>query len=242
MKLNITKGGKSTAPKIYVYGREGIGKTTFLTGCPNPLIIDFDGGAERYNVDVLKVSSTVELLAALAELRNSDYRTIGIDTLEALERMLYAEICQHAKTDSIEKALGGYGKGYVAAGETFIKILTALSELIAYRKMPVLLGQCEVKTVSDPEGEFAMFVPRANKHLANKAMEWADIVCFATRELSAATGSGERIMFTAPTKRAMAKSRIPLGERIDLSFAPISKALKQKASTNTETNNDGTQE
>ena len=87
MKLNITKGGKTLAPKIYLYGREGIGKTTFLTGCPNPLVIDFDGGAERYNVDVLKVSSTAELLAVLAELKGTDYRTIGIDTLEAFERL-----------------------------------------------------------------------------------------------------------------------------------------------------------
>jgi hypothetical protein len=70
MKLNITKGGKSLAPKIYIYGREGIGKTTFLTSCPHPLIIDFDGGAERYNVDVLKVSSTSELLDVLLALQS----------------------------------------------------------------------------------------------------------------------------------------------------------------------------
>jgi hypothetical protein len=241
MKLNIIKGGKSLAPKIYIYGREGIGKTTFLTGCPSPLIIDFDGGAERYNVDVLKVSSTNELLAVLSELQSTEYRTIGIDTLEALERMIYAEICHLAKTNSIEKAWGGYGKGYVTAGETLFKILTAFSALIDSRKMPVLIGQCEVKTVPDPEGEFAMFVPRANKHLANKAMEWADIVGFATREKSAATGEGERVLFTAPTKRAIAKSRIFLPEQIDLSFSPIASALKQKASTNTEAN-DGQKE
>ncbi|MDR3182272.1 MAG: ATP-binding protein [Planctomycetaceae bacterium] len=102
----------------------------------------------------------------LAELRTAEYRTIGIDTLEALERMIYSEICRQAKSGSIEKAFGGYGKGYVAAGETTVKILDSLSALIPFRKMPVLLGQCDVKTVSDPEGEFSMFVPRANKNVA----------------------------------------------------------------------------
>ena len=58
MTLNIIKGGQSFAPKIYLYGREGIGKTTFVTTCPNPLVIDFDGGAGRYNVDSLKVTSS----------------------------------------------------------------------------------------------------------------------------------------------------------------------------------------
>jgi hypothetical protein len=250
MKLNITKGGKSVAPKIYLYGREGIGKTTFITKCPNPLIIDFDGGAGRYDIDILKVSSTDELIEVLMEIRKTDYRTVAVDTLEALERLIYTEICRKAKVDSIEKAFGGYGKGYVTAGETMGRILDALSALLALRKMPVVLGQCEVKTVSDPEGEFAMFVPRANKHLSNRVMEWADIVGFATREHSAATGSGNRVMFTAPTKRAIAKSRLTLPEQIELSFAPLSTALKQSKAVNTtettnteeEVNDAGTQE
>jgi hypothetical protein len=71
-----------------------------------------------------------------------------------------------------------------------------------------------------------MFVPRANKNVANKVVEWADIVGFATREHSAATGSGNRVIFTAPTKRATAKSRLALEERMELSFAPIAEALK----------------
>ena len=227
MTLNIIKGGQSFAPKIYLYGREGIGKTTFVTTCPSPLIIDFDGGAGRYNVDSLKVTSTDELLSVLTELRKAEYRTIAIDTLEALERLIYAEICRKGKTDSIEKYGGGFGKGYVTAGEVMGRILDALSALIPLRKMPVVLGQCEVKSLSDPEGEKSMYIPRANKHLANRVMEWADIVGFATREQSAATGSGNRVMFTTPTTRAVAKSRLTLPERIDLSFTPIAKALKQ---------------
>ena len=250
MKLNITKGGKSIAPKIYIYGREGIGKTTFVTSCPNPLIIDFDGGAERYNVDILRVSSTDELLDVLIEIRKTDYRTVAIDTLEALERLIYAEICRKARVDSIEKFGGGYGKGYVLGGETMGRILEALSALLPFRKMPVVLGQCEVKNIADPEGETAMYVPRANKHLANRVMEWADIVGFATREQSAATGTGNRIVFTVPTKRAIAKSRLALPETIALSFAPIGTALKRTSNkeaevntdSNTEEGNDGTQE
>ena len=195
MTLNIIKGGQSFAPKIYLYGREGIGKTTFVTTCPSPLIIDFDGGAGRYNVDSLKVTSTDELLSVLTELRKAEYRTVAIDTLEALERLIYAEICRKGKTDSIEKYGGGFGKGYVTAGEVMGRILDALSALIPMRKMPVVLGQCEVKSLSDPEGEKSMYIPRANKHLANRVMEWADIVGFATREQSAVTGNGNRVMF-----------------------------------------------
>jgi hypothetical protein len=234
MTLNITKGGKHFAPKLYVYGREGIGKTTFVTHCPNPLIIDFDGGAERYNIDILKVGSSDELINALIELRQSEYKTIAIDTLESLERMIYAEICRKAKVDSIEKAFGGFGKGYIAAGETMSRILNALSALLPYRKMPVVLGQCEIKSISDPEGEIAMYAPRAHKHVAVRVMEWADIIGFATREKSSATGTGDRVMFTSPTTRAMAKSRLPLPEQIDLAFAPIAAVLKQAKTANTE--------
>jgi hypothetical protein len=212
----------------------GIGKTSFAVGCPNPLIIDLDGGAERYNVDIIKPSSSDEILDVLTEVREMDYRTIVIDTLEALQRLIFAEICCKADVDSIEKAFGGYSKGYVAAGETVGKILDALSALIPSRKMPVVLGQCDVKNVTDPEGEFTMFVPRANKHLTNRVVEWSDLVLFATREQSSATGSGNRIMLTTPTKRAIAKSRLMLPERIDLSFAPLAAALKQTKAANEE--------
>jgi hypothetical protein len=235
MALNITKGGgKSLAPKIFLYGPTGIGKTTFAVGCPKPIIFDFDGGAGRYNVPTTTVSSVDELLDALTELQEMEYRTIVIDTLEALERMIFAEICREADVDSIEQAFGGFNKGYIAAGERMSRILDLLTALIPLRKMPVILGQAEVRKVSDPEGDYTAFSPRANKHISTKVLEWADIVLFATREQSAATGSGKRIMLTAPTKRGFAKSRLPLPEQVDLSFAPIAAALKQPKAVNEE--------
>jgi len=85
MKLNITRGGQPAAPKLYVYGREGIGKTTFTAGCPKPLIIDIDGGAERYKADILKVSSVNELLDALSEVRKTSYTEVD-DGHEELPR------------------------------------------------------------------------------------------------------------------------------------------------------------
>ena len=238
-KIHITKGGKPLAPKIYLYGMSGIGKTTFAVGCPCPLIIDLDGGAGRYSVDIVKVSSSDEILDVLTEVQEMDYRTIVIDTLEALERLIYAEICRKANVDSIEKAFGGYSKGHIAAGETMGTILDALSALLPLRKMPVVLGQADVKKITDPEGEYTQFSPRANKHLSNRVIEWADLVLFATREQSSATGSGKRVMFTAPTKRAIAKSRLPLPEQVELSFVPIAAALKQSKAVNEEEEHGG---
>ena len=225
--LHITKSGKSRAPKIYLYGREGIGKTTFIKSCPKPLIIDLEGGAERYSVDTAKVSAVWELRRVLLEVKDTNYSTVAIDTLEALERLIYAEICREAKVDSIEYAFGGRGRGYVVAGEKMDLILRTLSELVSLRKMAVILGQCEIKNVIAPEGEFSIYIPRANKKLSNCVMEWSDLMGFATYEHSEETGIGKRVIFTAPTKRAMAKSRLQLPEQINLSFDAIATALKK---------------
>lgn len=72
--------------KMMIYGQAGMGKTTYALSAPRPLLLDFDGGVNRVNLNHLKdvgivqVSSWADMQALLKEdLR--EYQTIVVDTV-----------------------------------------------------------------------------------------------------------------------------------------------------------------
>ncbi|MCL2463155.1 MAG: ATP-binding protein, partial [Defluviitaleaceae bacterium] len=87
--------------------------------------------------------------------------------------------------DSIEKVLGGYGKGYVEAAILFEKILAALDLLRAERRMAVIIiAHAKVEKFADPiDGEYDRYSPRLHKGACAILKEWSDAVLFATRKM-----------------------------------------------------------
>lgn len=72
--------------KMMVYGQAGMRKTTTALSSPNPLLLDFDNGVKRVNMEHLKEVDTVQISSwndALSVLREdlSPYQTIVADTI-----------------------------------------------------------------------------------------------------------------------------------------------------------------
>ena len=44
----------NSAIKMMIYGQAGMGKTTLALSAPSPLLIDFDGGVKRVNMNHLR--------------------------------------------------------------------------------------------------------------------------------------------------------------------------------------------
>jgi hypothetical protein len=108
---------------------------------------------------------------------------VAVDSLDWLERLIFDAVCREYGVRSIEKADGGYGRGYTHALTHWNRIIALLEELRGRRGMlVVLIAHAKVERFEDPESAaYDRYTPRLNKHAASLIAEWADAVLFATR-------------------------------------------------------------
>lgn len=81
--LKIESGPEIRAKKVVIYGAEGIGKSTFASKFPNPVILDTEGGTSSLNVSRVKSGESWEYLLSCVEEVIKDpsiCKTLVIDT------------------------------------------------------------------------------------------------------------------------------------------------------------------
>ena len=188
MLETIQTGRENKPPRIMVYGQEGVGKSTFGASAPYPIFIQTEDGLGEINCCKFPLAHNVgDVLDSLTALRDEDhnFRTVVIDSLDWLERLIFDEICKEFGVRSIEKADGGYGKGYVDALVHWRKVIALLDELRNKRGMMViLLAHAKVERFEDPENAaYDRYSPRLHKHAASLISEWVDGVLFATKRM-----------------------------------------------------------
>ena len=247
MLENIQTGRENKPPRIMVYGQEGVGKSTFGASAPNPIFIQTEDGLGEIDCCKFPLAQNVgDVIAALTALRdeNHNFRTVVLDSLDWLERLIFDEVCKEFGVRSIEKADGGYGKGYVDALVHWRKVLALLDDLRNKRGMMViLLAHAKVERFEDPENAaYDRYSPRLHKHAASLISEWVDGVLFATkrmrvskdgdsRAIAAPIGAdgGERILRTNGSPACIAKNRFSLPNEIPLRWDAFIQAYGNSA-------------
>ena len=240
MKLSSITGGRVAAPvKTTVYGVAGVGKTTFAAGAPSPIFLPIEEGTNALDVQRFPQPQTFQdVLDAVTELGTAEhkYRTLVVDTLDALEPLIWAHVCAAGKKTSIEDF--GYGKGYVAALEQWRLLLSYLERLRAKKQMNVvLIAHAAVKKFQNPEAaDFDRWEMKlAGKGTSALITEWSDALLFACHEVVAATdqkertrgvATGSRIARTVHGAAYEAKNRYRLPDPMPLDWASYREALK----------------
>ena len=118
MRENITRGRESKPPRLVIYGQEGVGKSTVGAAAPNPRFVQTEDGLGEIDTAKFPLAKNLnDVLAALTALREEphDFQTVVLDSADWLERLIWDQVCAEFGVRSIEKADGGYGKGYVHA-------------------------------------------------------------------------------------------------------------------------------
>ena len=154
---SIKKGVEHKAPRMILLGVEKIGKSTFAAGSDNPIFLPIKGeeGVDDLNVAKFPRAETFDdVLTAVTTLIKEDheYKTFIIDSVSALEPVIWAKLCEEDSVDSIESYQKGFGKGYTAAVNKLRDLMEGLDMLRKKGISVIIIGHVKVKRFDDPLG------------------------------------------------------------------------------------------
>lgn len=248
--MNITRGRKSGAKKIVIYGPEGIGKSTFASKFPDPVFIDTEDSTKDMDVARFDKPTSWQMLKSQVEyvIKYPEVcKTLVIDTADWAERLEIEELCNRNHWDGLEGA--GYGKGYTYSAEEFGRLLNLLSEVIEKGINVVITGHAWLRKIELPEemGAYDHWEMKTSKKVAPMIREWADMVLFATYKVNvvnvdnqgATKGKnkaqgGRRVMYTTHTPFWDAKNRYGLPEELPMDYGEIRHIVEEPMSSKPE--------
>lgn len=237
----LINGPRPGPRRLLCYGTPGIGKSTFAAGAERPVFIPTEDGLGEIDCHRFPMATSLQqVLDAIAALYQEDhgFRTVVIDSLDWLERLIWAEVCLKRGVPSIEDI--AYGKGYAFALGHWRDVLDGLTALRNERDMTVvLLAHAKVERFENPETEsFDRYAPRLHKTACALVIEWCDEVLFANyRVFTKATdegfnrtrvqgvGTGERVLRTSERPAHIAKNRLGLPDELPLDWAALAEFL-----------------
>lgn len=246
----IITGAVREPDRILGMGVEGVGKSTFAAGAPSPIFITAEEGASQIGVARFPQPKTFkDVLDDLRVLLKEEhpYKTVVIDTLDAVEPLAWKAACDRGGKTDIEDF--GFGKGFTIVLDDWREMIALLDRLRREKGMEViLLAHAVAKNFSNPSGpDYARYEPNLNKQAALLFKGWTDTTLFMTFEeaaIDAQTGgiikdvatkkrvkggsTGRRVMLTQRTAAYDAKNRWNLPAEIEMiypdSYSPYAKA------------------
>ena len=235
---SIQKNTAMAAPRIMLYGVEGIGKTTFAAQAPNPIFICTEDGLGSLQVDhfplATKASQVLDAIGSLVSEKH-EFGTVVLDSVDWLDNLIWSDV--EATHDAKDLA---YGKGAMIVAERWREVLAGLNALRNDKSMVVILiAHCQIKRFDSPEVEpYDRYQPKLQERSNAILREWVDAVLFANyktivkkddvgfnKTSNRGISTGERLLYTSERPAYMAKNRYGLPESLPMSWEAFSKAV-----------------
>lgn len=237
----ILTGKKNRPRRIILFGVPGIGKSTWAAQAPNPIFVQTEQGLDDIGAARFPLCKgwqcVIDNLTTLCSEAH-DYKTVVIDSLSALEPLLWRHLATEKGKQNIEDF--GYGKGYILALDLWRELTKALDYLCEEKKMHVILiGHSRVTRFNDPEGDaFDFYDMDIHKQASQAVFRWADEVLFANYDvIKSSTGEGlrkrvigvdaERKLHTQERPAYKAKNRLNMPPEIGMTWAEYAKYLSE---------------
>lgn len=230
-------------PRIVVYGVPGIGKTSLAAATDSPIFIPCEDGLGQIEAPCFPQPETFgDVIDCMAALINEehDYKTVVVDTLDALEPMLWAHVCKAGGKKSIEDF--GYGKGYVAAASEWRELLRGFDELRNKGMVVLLIAHSTVVRFEAPDSDpYDRYQMRLDKRAEAIVSDWSDATLFANYEVATIStsggdrkrgvGKGARKLHTEERPAWRAKNRYGLPETLPMDWSAIVAGITSKQTT-----------
>ena len=242
LKELIEQERKSKPPRILLHGVHKIGKSTWAAKAPKPLFICTEDGLagikKKYNIASLPLvqdwdtfHNYLKLVYKTLEEDPDQYKTIVIDTIDWLEKIIWKKVCDDNNVSNIDKI--GYYKGYTFALEywdTFFKAMDAFRDIGI---ITILLAHNEVKSMNLPDVDpYDTYCIKLHKYPKAKVEEWADVILFAKFEIfvnsekKKAVGGEKRVIHASPKPSWSAGSRYDIPETLSMDINELFNAIK----------------
>jgi hypothetical protein len=237
----VKTGALDTPERVFVYGQEGVGKSTYLASCPGIIVIGETDGTRRLNVarypspDAWTWEYLLEALDDITHTEHS-YKALGIDGMDWIEPINWDCVCREGDGKGSRKTIKdfAYNEGYVAAIAKWRDFAARLDRLRTKRGMHIILtAHSTVKTLTLPGSDVA-FDHYETALYAGKSSSsngfwkgWCDHLLFAHHDdmvkpasngkgKGMAVGTDARFLETTHTAYWDAKSRYPLPAQMSL--------------------------
>lgn len=235
---DMTSGVLVKPRRIFGFGGEKVGKSSWASGAPGAVFLGADTGTAHLNVRRLPVPETWDELFEVLALVETDptQNTIVIDPANWLEDLAWARVVggpngrvTESTRDQLEKHGGGFMKGYDAAAGHWKALLSTL-EKRHYDKgrNVVFMAHADVKSFKDPTGsEYMRYTPALHHKVAGMIKQWVDDVLFFRHEVLAkvegaktiAVATGDRIIHTEWSKAWDAGNRASLPAELPMAWS-----------------------
>lgn len=235
--------GKQTRPRrILLYGQHGVGKSTWASEAPAPVFLNIeDGLADIDCAKTEKLETFGAVCQAIEWAKGSEFRTIVVDTLDWLERIIFNQVAQEASKPTIAEI--GFGRGYVEAVRKWEHVLAELEKARMQGKGIILLAHARVVLFENPETQaYDRYELDLHKSSNGMVQEWCDEVLFASfrvftrtedqgfgKERVLALGGKERYIRTNESAAAVAKNRLRLPDELAMNWASYAQYLRRPA-------------
>lgn len=198
MEIKSTRGLHSLRIKAIIYGASGVGKTSLFGTLPEHevLIISAESGLlclGDKDIAALEITSWKEIQQAFVIAKESEYKTIGVDSLTEIAAILARQLETEPEYKDARNAMKLWGE-YDRRLTAFIKAMRGLDKNIVLTALP--------EQVNDSGN--LILKPYIKGQATQRLLEsYFDEVFY----LSIDAATGERILQTQPTSNISAKDR-----------------------------------
>jgi len=228
---SITKGGPQRPPLTVIHGGPGMGKTTFAAHAPSPVIMPIEQGLGDLTVDAFPQPETLdEVMEGIASLyeEGHGFETLALDSLSALEPLIWRKVAQDHNVTSIEDL--GFGKGYVYAMDYWRELVAATMGLAKRGITPILIAHSEIIKFDAPDTDaYDRYQIKLHKRAFQHLYEQADVIGFShepvyvskenTKDTKGkAKPKGERQLRLVESPAVIAKNRYSMPETVPLDW------------------------
>ena len=221
---SIQTGVNAEPRRVVIYSQPGMGKTTLASYTPHPIFIQVEDGLAGIGADRLALvqdyNDFTEQLRWLYKNSNG-YKTLVIDSIDALDRHIADMVCKLNNVESIAKI--SYGGGYKLVSEEWAKLLTNTLQAFRNKGMNiVLISHSAVERFEDPGMmSYDRTTLSIDKRAARIVTGWVDDIFYIRRDVKIRTDksgftekkkadeSDERVLITCGSTTVTAKSRSP---------------------------------